>query len=213
MRRLLYLIFYALIISRIFIQFPKIDIIFSSIFLSINEHKFCLKNNSVLTFLSESAYYLIFCLLLYCTTIGIVKFFKKKVFVYEAIFILTFFVGSVLIVQLLSKYYFGRARPYNIIEFGGNKIFTPAYIISDQCKFNCSFVSFHASISTMMFIFCFKKTNRIKKIVVILFLLLSIIFSLIRIMQGRHFLSDIIISSCIMTIIYHFILLYYTPPY
>ena len=39
----------------------------------------------------------------------------------------------------------GRARPINIQEFGGDKIYTQPFIKSDQCEKNCSWISGESS--------------------------------------------------------------------
>ncbi len=57
-------------------------------------------------------------------------------------FVLALFVlGPGLLVNAILKAYWGRARPYDVTQFGGLHSFTPAYQISDQCAANCSFVS------------------------------------------------------------------------
>ena len=38
-----------------------------------------------------------------------------------------------------------RARPYHVHEFGGDKQFTRAGVMTDQCDANCSFVSGHVA--------------------------------------------------------------------
>ena len=52
--------------------------------------------------------------------------------------ILGFIVGPVIGCGLIANLYFkdtwGRARPINIHEFGGDKLYTQPFIKSDQCK-------------------------------------------------------------------------------
>ena len=38
-----------------------------------------------------------------------------------------------------------RARPFHVVEFGGDKQFAPALQISNQCEDNCAFVSGHVA--------------------------------------------------------------------
>ncbi len=38
-----------------------------------------------------------------------------------------------------------RARPFHVTEFAGDKKFTPAFVVGNQCNENCAFVSGHAS--------------------------------------------------------------------
>ena len=52
-----------------------------------------------------------------------------------------FLLGPGLVVNAGLKAFWGRARPSNVIDFGGTAQFSPAWEISDQCSRNCSFVS------------------------------------------------------------------------
>ena len=47
--------------------------------------------------------------------------------------------GPGIIVNGIFKSLWGRARPSQIVEFGGDKIYTPPLVITDQCDWNCSF--------------------------------------------------------------------------
>jgi len=38
-----------------------------------------------------------------------------------------------------------RARPFDVVEFGGDRQFTPALVQADQCSDNCAFVSGHVA--------------------------------------------------------------------
>ena len=55
--------------------------------------------------------------------------------------LLVLILGAGLIVNGVFKDDFGRARPRDIVEFGGTKRFTPAFVISRECDRNCSFSS------------------------------------------------------------------------
>ena len=211
MKRLIYTCIITIIISYIFISYPKIDIFVSSLFYSENSHKFYLKNNYILKFVSYLAYYLAFLLLAYSSIVILLTFIKTKSYRFinyrpQIIILLVFFIGSVLLVQTFSKHYFGRARPYKIIEFNGNKEFTAAFTVSNQCTFNCSFVSFHTSIGVLFLIYSFYQTGSKRKLMIIFSYLLVVLFALTRVMQGKHFLSDVVISTCFMFIIYYLIL-------
>ena len=58
--------------------------------------------------------------------------------------------GPGLVVNGVLKAFWGRARPSQILEFGGAAQFTPPVQIADQCARNCSFVSGEASGVTML---------------------------------------------------------------
>ena len=61
---------------------------------------------------------------------------KKVVYLF-----LVLIVGAGLIVNVILKDNFGRARPRDIVEFGGSEQFTPAFVVSSACDRNCSFSS------------------------------------------------------------------------
>lgn len=53
--------------------------------------------------------------------------------------------GPGLVVNLGFKDNWQRARPYQVENFGGDKQFTRAAVMTDQCADNCSFVSGHVA--------------------------------------------------------------------
>ena len=56
-----------------------------------------------------------------------------------AFLLLALALGPGLVVNVLFKAHWGRARPAEIAAFGGTARFTPAFVPSDQCDRNCSF--------------------------------------------------------------------------
>ena len=108
--------------------------------------------------------------------------------------VLAILVGPGLIVNLVLKENFGRARPRDIVEFGGNKAFTRPFSISNQCETNCSFVSGHSATG---FYFCSVAlifSGRKKKLVFRGGILLGTVIGLVRIIAGGHFASDVYFS-------------------
>ena len=62
-----------------------------------------------------------------------------------AFFILSGALGPGLVVNAGFKEHWQRARPYEVVTFGGTEQFTRAGLITDQCDNNCSFVSGHVA--------------------------------------------------------------------
>jgi len=62
-----------------------------------------------------------------------------------AFFILAGALGPGLVVNAGLKEHWQRARPYEVVNFGGTEQFTRAGVITDQCHNNCSFVSGHVA--------------------------------------------------------------------
>jgi lipid A 4'-phosphatase len=59
-----------------------------------------------------------------------------------------FLLGPGLVVNAILKTFSGRARPQNVLNFGGENLYTPIGQIADQCAQNCSFVSGEVSGTT-----------------------------------------------------------------
>lgn len=103
--------------------------------------------------------------------------------------------GPGLVVNVVFKENFGRARPVQVEHFGGHAKFTPAFVISKQCYSNCSFVSGHASMGFVFFAFAFINRGRKRVFYNVLAVTLGLVIGLGRIVQGAHFLSDVVFSG------------------
>lgn len=105
-------------------------------------------------------------------------------------------VGPGLVVNAGFKDNWGRARPRDVAEFSGEKHFTPALQPTDQCERNCSFVAGHPSVVFWLAAMGFavaarKRRNRIFAAAAAL----GLVAGFGRIVQGGHFLSDVIFSG------------------
>ena len=98
-------------------------------------------------------------------------------------------INIVLVVNLLLKSFWGRARPGEILQLGGNEDFTAWYEISDACSKNCSFVSGDAAVGFSVIVLYFL-TNKV--IFIWMSLVLGFSLGLIRILEGGHFVSDVL---------------------
>ncbi len=102
----------------------------------------------------------------------------------------------IVVINILLKDMWGRARPNDILEFGGKNVFSPWYKLSDSCVSNCSFVSGDASVGFTLIVFYFITKKNI-------FIYLSVLFGaslgFVRIVAGGHFFSDIVFSQIIVT--------------
>jgi len=111
--------------------------------------------------------------------------------------LLVMIVGPGLLVNSVFKDHWGRARPSQVTEFGGSKQFTRAAIPADQCPKNCSFVSGHASVGFYFLALAFVLPRR-RALWLVLGTGLGLGIGLVRIMQGGHFLSDVIFCGIIV---------------
>ncbi len=106
-------------------------------------------------------------------------------------------VGPMFLVNTVFKDNWGRARPSQIEQFGGDKQFTRAAVPADQCQKNCSFVSGHASVGFYFLTLAFVWPRR-RALWLTLGTGLGFGIGLVRIVQGGHFLSDVVFSGIVV---------------
>ncbi len=209
--------FFFILFIIFFFFFPKFDIFFSNFFffenkfisekfLFIKELRSFLKNLMII--ISVLSLFIFFFNFIY-------KKKKKKNFLNLRIrlVLLGFVLGPVIGCGLIANMYFkdtwGRARPINIQEFGGDKIYTQPFIKSDQCEKNCSWISGESSAA-----FSFITGIIVIKNPIFFFIniILGLIVSFCRIAMGGHFLSDNIFAMIFMiylAILYKFFIFFY----
>lgn len=103
--------------------------------------------------------------------------------------LLVMLLGPGLVVNTVLKDQWGRARPAQVTEFGGEDRFTPAFVISDQCDRNCAFVSGDASVGFALVALAFVSRHRRRWLIASF--AVGGFYSLMRLGQGGHFLSDV----------------------
>lgn len=120
------------------------------------------------------------------------------------VFILALYtLGPGILVDIVLKPAWGRARPANVTEFGGTLNFTPPTQIADECARNCSFVSGEVSGAVALAVALFlvlghfrdRLTATVFRILAVLILAVPVLIALQRIAAGRHFLSDAIFAA------------------
>ncbi len=112
--------------------------------------------------------------------------------------VLSLAIGPGLVSNSILKENSGRARPAHIVEFGGERTFTPALVPADQCRRNCSFVSGHAAAGFFLVTFAFLVApGRWRRWAFAGTLGLAAVIGASRILQGRHFLSDVVFAGFI----------------
>lgn len=112
---------------------------------------------------------------------------------------LVLILGAGLIVNMVLKDNFGRARPREIAEFGGTRQFTPAFVISGECRTNCSFSSGDAAGGFFSMALAMALSRR--RALFMLGLASGILVSVSRIAAGAHFFSDTVVSFFVMLIV------------
>jgi len=112
---------------------------------------------------------------------------------------LVLILGAGLIVNVILKDNFGRARPRDIEEFGGSKHFTPAFVISRECNSNCSFSSGDAAggFFSLALVMALSRRRRMLAAAAAF----GALVSLSRVASGAHFFSDTVASFFVMLIV------------
>lgn len=110
----------------------------------------------------------------------------------SALFLLALIVvGPVMLVNTGLKDHWGRARPVEIAEFGGDRSYSPPLSPATQCDTNCSFVSAHAAAGFAL-IGLYWTTRRRRWLAA--GIALGSAVGLGRMLQGAHFLSDVVFA-------------------
>ncbi|MEY2621437.1 MAG: hypothetical protein RIT26_1257, partial [Pseudomonadota bacterium] len=114
--------------------------------------------------------------------------------------LLTLLLGPGLLVNEVLKNHWGRARPAQVSAFGGAAQYTPPWQMSDQCDKNCSMSSGHAALGfyPLALSWVLRRQRR---------LWLGVgafsggLVGLGRILQGGHFLSDVLVSGAVVWLV------------
>ena len=116
---------------------------------------------------------------------------KHRLQLHALFLLLALVLGPGLVVNQVFKENWGRARPREVVDFGGAHQYTPPFEISKQCDGNCSFVSGHASgaffILTLSWVFRQRRWFWFS-------LGLGGLVGLGRVLQGGHFVSDVVFA-------------------
>lgn len=117
----------------------------------------------------------------------------------ELVFLLVFLaLGPGLIVNGMLKENWGRARPADIVEFGGTREFTPAFVLSDQG--GRAFSSGHAAASFYWIVVSLLIAPR-RRWWTYIAVVYCLVVSWTRIAAGGHFLSDVVTSFFVMAML------------
>jgi lipid A 4'-phosphatase len=113
---------------------------------------------------------------------------------------LTIALGAGVLTNVILKDSWGRARPSQIVEFGGTKQFSPPFMRSTQCDKNCSFVSGDASLAASFLSFAVIATRYRRRWWAGIGLFTAVV-GIMRMGRGSHFLSDVVFGIIFTTMI------------
>lgn len=102
--------------------------------------------------------------------------------------------GPGLLVNGWLKEHVERARPSDVTEFGGARVFTPPFLPTAECRTNCSFVSGHAAMGFYAVSLAFIVPAARRRRYLVLGTATGAVVGLMRVVQGAHFLSDVVFA-------------------
>jgi lipid A 4'-phosphatase len=108
--------------------------------------------------------------------------------------------GPGVVANTVLKDQWGRARPAQVVEFGGDATFSEPLIISSQCERNCSFVSGEAASIFMIFFAAAQLLQRYARALIAAGVAAGLAAGFVRMTQGAHFLSDVIFAGVFMAL-------------
>ncbi len=197
-RSLFFFLFLVFLLGA-FVVWPQMDLTVSGL-LADGDKGFLLRGNVLLVGLGQAAFWGARVLAGAFVLAALIAFFRKKTFGFLTakkwlFLLLCLLVGPGLLANVVFKDNWGRARPREISEFGGTKTFSPALILSDQCKRNCSFVSGDGAFGFFLPSFAYVVSRRRSRRVFWAGMGLGAIFGGARILLGAHFLSDVLYAA------------------
>lgn len=198
--------FVALIVfSAAFMLFPAIDLAVSGLFFVPGAGFALAKNEGLLALRSVSNAVTVAVALLGVLAICVPALWPRRSVMIRpshGVFLLsTLAAGPGIIVNLVLKNNWGRARPQQTLEFGGDWPFTPAWANVDHCGDNCSFVSGEASAVFWLVALAFITPRPLRLPVLFAALAFTAAVSINRIAFGAHYLSDVVIAWVITLVV------------
>lgn len=113
--------------------------------------------------------------------------------------LLALVVGPALLANVVLKDNWGRARPVQVENFGGDHPHTPPLIISNACDSNCSFVAGDAAIAFYLHSFAYlAHSRRRRRQLLAVGMAAGMAGGLLRIGMGAHFFSDVLFAGVFM---------------
>lgn len=186
----------------LFVAFPRIDLVVSGVFWTPSEGWFLAQAPMAEFVRKDFPRFLIGFVVFLVALWGVLRLCRRPLSWLTgrvcAYLVVSLAVGPGFLANTLFKENWGRARPRQIIEFGGDKVFTLPFEIADQCASNCSFVSGHGALGFWMTAFAFVVPRSVRIPVFLAMLLAGSGVGFVRILQGGHFLSDVFYAAVLV---------------
>ncbi len=184
------------------VLWPRLDLILSGLFYR-PEQGFFLANDPVFLALHWLAYYGARGLGVGCTALALFSFLRRQpVCGIDAkawsFLLLALLIGPALLANAGFKDHWGRARPREIVEFGGSAAFSPALLPQPDIRHNGSFVSGDGAFGFFLPVFAYVVSRHKARRVFWGAMGVAGLFGLARLAMGAHFFSDIAYAGFFM---------------
>jgi lipid A 4'-phosphatase len=186
--------------SLLFVAFADVDLQISRLFF---DDGFYMANQPWTRLLHQSVPWVIAASIgLFLGTLVFNRLFHKSLLGIDgrqvAYLLLVLTMGAGFVVNGVFKDGFGRARPRDVVEFGGTSHFTPAWSVSSVCDRNCSFSS--GDSAGAFFTLAIAAAQSRRRLILNAAVGFGVLVSAARIASGAHFLSDTVVSFFVMLI-------------
>lgn len=186
-----------ILFALICVFFPEIDLWFSGLFFDPDKGFYWNDNLGVQVVYNIFRYIPAFLLPVMLLMLVAPYFIKKAEGTrkYTAFLLLTLLIGPGIIVHPVLKDNWDRPRPRDVQEFHGERTFSPAFVMAENGDRNKSFASGHGAMGFyfMAFAWVFRKRRYF-----VAGLAIGAVVSMGRIVQGGHFLSDVLTAGFIV---------------
>jgi len=208
--------FLVLAVFTVLLESINADIRVSSLFYNPHLGGWFLGSKNPWIFFYDHAHKPAYLVAIIAFTVFVAGWFRKGLARYrkESLFLVLFLaLGPGLVVDTVFKDHWGRPRPIEIVNFGGNAEYHPVWQ-KGVASPNESFPSGHASMGFYLIgpYFFLQRRNRLLALVFLgTGLAAGGLFGAARILQGKHFLTDVIwaggmiyLTGAILAIPFHF---------
>ena len=189
------------------VLFPRIDIATSALFFDSTARSFPFRIHPLGEFARKTLPIFLFATAGLIALAGLAAAFAKRPVAginprMALLVVASLALGPGLVVNVILKDNWGRARPSTIAEFNAGHQpalrHTPPLVISDQCPDNCSFPSGHAALGFWTVSLALLAPPRRRRAAMTAAIGFGIAMGVVRIAQGGHFLSDVAFSGVIV---------------
>lgn len=198
----------ALIPIALFTLWPEFDLQVSSYFYDEATARFPLYENKILRFASKISVPVILLFIMTATVLAVYGILRKHTVLgltkARYIYLMVLLLVAPLITVLVFKNTWSRARPMEVVQFGGEVAFTPYYEPTDQCAEDCSFISGHTSRGFYFLgvVFLLQAwQSRWRRPVQLLLGAYAVQAGVLRVITGQHWSTDVLFAAIIVTTI------------